>query len=129
MADRAVPVLPSGDLTETLRFYRGLGFDNRGAPPEEWNYLILGRGAIELHFVADADVDPLATAGMCYLYVADPDLLFAEWSDIVVPDPRTGSRMIEPVDTDYGMREFAVVDPHGNLLRVGAPIVSPSERS
>jgi hypothetical protein len=24
-----------------------------------------------------------------------------------------------PEDTDYGLREFALVDPHGNLLRVG----------
>jgi hypothetical protein len=28
----------------------------------------------------------------------------------------------EPVDTDYGLREFAHVDPDGNLLRVGSPM-------
>jgi hypothetical protein len=26
-----------------------------------------------------------------------------------------------PVDTDYRMREFALVDRSGNLLRVGSP--------
>jgi hypothetical protein len=27
-----------------------------------------------------------------------------------------------PVDTDYGLREFALIDKSGNLLRVGSPI-------
>ena len=27
-----------------------------------------------------------------------------------------------PVDTDYGLREFALVDPDGNLLRIGSPL-------
>jgi hypothetical protein len=29
---------------------------------------------------------------------------------------------VAPVDTDYGLREFAVVDPSGNLVRVGSPL-------
>jgi hypothetical protein len=27
-----------------------------------------------------------------------------------------------PVDTDYGIREFALVDRSGNLVRVGSPL-------
>ena len=27
-----------------------------------------------------------------------------------------------PEDADYGLREFAVVDPDGNLLRIGSPV-------
>jgi hypothetical protein len=27
-----------------------------------------------------------------------------------------------PVGTDYGMREFALVDPSGNLIRVASPL-------
>jgi hypothetical protein len=26
------------------------------------------------------------------------------------------------VDVDYSMREFALVDPDGNLLRIGSPV-------
>jgi hypothetical protein len=37
-------------------------------------------------------------------------------------DPPTGSRLVPPVDTDYGMREFAVVDLSGNLVRIGSPL-------
>jgi len=59
---------------------------------------------------------------MCYLYVDDAGLQYEEWADLIQPDPATGSRITAPVDTDYGMREFAVVDRNGNLVRVGSAI-------
>ena len=120
--ERAVPILPSRDLRETLDFYERLGFENRGAPPEQWDYLILGRGGAELHFTAEPAVDPLTTASSCYVFVEDADALHAEWERIGMPtDPATGSRLVAPVDTDYGLREMALVDPSGNLLRIGSP--------
>lgn len=122
MTERAVPILPSRDLRETLAFYERLGFENRGAPPEQWDYLIVGRGGLELHFYADADVDPLTTSAGCYAFVEDAQALHDEWAALVEPDPPTGSRVVAPVDTDYGLREFAVVDRSGNLLRVGSPL-------
>ena len=123
MAEYAVPILPSRDLRDTLAFYERLGFENRGAPPEEWDYLIIGRGGIELHFYAAPDTDPLTTAASCYLRVADADAVHDEWQTIGVPtDPATGSRLVAPIDTDYRMREFALVDPSGNLIRVGSPL-------
>ncbi|MFB7894432.1 bleomycin resistance protein [Microbacterium sp. NPDC056044] len=122
MTERAVPILLSRDLAETLAFYERLGFENRGAPPEEWQYLIIGRGTAELHFSEDPAVDPLSTASMCYLYVDDARRLHAEWAGLVDPDPPTGSRIVAPVDTDYGMCEFVVVDRNGNLLRIGSPL-------
>ena len=125
VTEYAVPILPSRDLRETLAFYERLGFENRGAPPEQWNYLIIGRGGIHLHFYGDPDVDPLTTSASCYVYVADADALFEEWRDAgIEPDPATGSRLVGPVDADYGMREFAVVDRSGNLVRVGSPLSS-----
>ena len=121
--ERAVPILPSRDLRETLAFYERLGFENRGAPPEEWDYLILGRGGVQLHFIAAPDTDPLATAASCYVYAADADRLHEQWRAVGVPtDPATGSRLVEPTTADYGMREFAVVDPSGNLVRVGSRV-------
>jgi len=122
MSERAVPILLSRDLDETLAFYERLGFENRGAPPGEWQYLIIGRGAIELHFTHDPSVDPLSTASMCYLYVDDARRLHDEWTGLIDPDPSTGSRIVAPVDTDYRMCEFAVVDRNGNLLRIGSPL-------
>ena len=63
MAERAVPILPSRDLRETLAFYERLGFENRGTPPDEWDYMILGRGGIELHFIAAPNTEPANQRG------------------------------------------------------------------
>ena len=68
-------------------------------------------------------VDPLTTSTSCYIHVSDADTLHAEWERTGVEhDPATGSRLVQPWDTDYGLREFALVDKSGNLVRVGSPL-------
>lgn len=123
MADRAVPIMPSRDLRATLAFYERLGFENAGAPPDVWNYLIIQRNGAQLHFYLDPSVDPLTTAFSCYVYVEDADALHAEWEAVgIETDPATGSRLVAPTTMPYGMRQFAVVDPSGNLVTFGSPI-------
>jgi predicted enzyme related to lactoylglutathione lyase len=63
------------------------------------------------------ELEPNHNTSASYLYVDDANGLFEEWSRAGV-----GGRLHEPVDTDYGLREFAHVDPNGNLLRVGSPM-------
>jgi catechol 2,3-dioxygenase-like lactoylglutathione lyase family enzyme len=117
----AVPIMPARDLDATLAFYERLGFESAGGH-DVWAYLIVRRGNVQLHFYADPDVDPLTTDHSCYVYTDDVDALYGEWDAVGVPtDPTTGSRLVAPVATDYGMREFALVDPNGNLVRVGSP--------
>ena len=129
MDEYSVPILPSRNLEETLDFYARLGFELRGAPIETYRYLILARGSVELHFWDAPDVDPLTTDASCYLRVHDADALHAEWAEIGIErDPATGSRLMPPTDTDYGMREFALVDKSGNLLRIGSPLAKLSGR-
>jgi catechol 2,3-dioxygenase-like lactoylglutathione lyase family enzyme len=123
MAESAVPILPSRNLDETFEFYSRLGFELQGAPIEKYRYLIIGRGSIELHFWDAPDVDPLTTDASCYIRVDDADALYREWEGVGVPSDRaTGSRLMPPVHTDYGMREFALVDKSGNLMRVGSAL-------
>lgn len=130
MDEYAVPIMPSRDLNETLDFYLRLGFESEGAPPEKYGYVILSRGTVELHFWHDPDVDPLTTAAGCYVRVKDADALHRSWAEIGVQnDPVTGSRLVAPTDTDYGMREFALVDRSGNLLRIGSRATSQSSNS
>lgn len=125
MEEYAAPILPSRDLQRTLAFYARLGFESRGAAPETHGYVVLARGTVELHFYDAPGVDPLTTDAMCYVRVRDADALHAEWERVgVEPDPSTGSRLVAPVDTDYGLREFALVDPSGNLVRVGSPLAA-----
>jgi catechol 2,3-dioxygenase-like lactoylglutathione lyase family enzyme len=82
LTEYAVPILPSRNLRETLEFYERLGFENRGTPPEEWDYMILGRGGVELHFIAAPDTDPLTTSASCYVFVPDADALHDEWKQV-----------------------------------------------
>jgi uncharacterized glyoxalase superfamily protein PhnB len=49
--------------------------------------------------------------------VADADALYAEWSG-------SGVEAETPMTSDYGMREFVLRDPSGNLLRVGSMVGS-----
>ena len=81
-----------------------------------------------LHLIADPDVDPRSTASSCFLYVDDADAVHAQWSaaGVGAEGDVDGTRLVPPVDTPYGMRELAVVDPSGNLLRVGSPVRSAS---
>jgi len=114
--DIAIPILPSRNLDNTLEFYRRLGFD--GFVHSHGGYAILMRGTLELHFFAQADVVPEKSSACCYLRVAKVDGLYWDFSRAELPRegiPRQGTLENKP----WGMREFAVVDPDGNLVRVG----------
>lgn len=135
---RAVPVLPSHDLTMTAGFWGSLGFTidlvaGRG-------YLMLEQHGVELHYRADPDVDPFRTASSAYLRVTNADLLHADlFHADVMPDlpgrgagdaaelrarwdaERDVSRLGVLYDADHGMREFALFDPTNNLLTCGHP--------
>jgi len=114
VTSRAVPLLASPDLDATLRFYRDLGFESHGAPHEEWDYLMIARGDVELHFVgATAGPRP---PGSCFVYVDDADAVYDEWhAHVAAP-----ARVTRPIHTNYGMRAFTLFDPDGNEVRVGS---------
>jgi catechol 2,3-dioxygenase-like lactoylglutathione lyase family enzyme len=119
VGNRAVPILASPDLNATLIFYQGLGFENRGAPPDEWGYMIIGRDTIELHFIGPSA--KLRGPGSCFLFVEDADSVYDEWQAKAVAP----ARIEAPIDTDYGMREFTLFDPCGNEVRVGSQLALP----
>ena len=87
MDEFAVPIMPANDLDATLSFYERLGFKNAGSAPTEWNYLIIRRGSVQLHFYGDPQVDPLTTSSSCYVYTEDADALYDEWGAIGVARP------------------------------------------
>jgi uncharacterized glyoxalase superfamily protein PhnB len=55
---------------------------------------------------------------MCYLRVADVEAVYRAFTGAGLPQAGM-PRMDVLADKPWGMREFAVVDPDGNLLRVG----------
>ncbi len=107
------PVFSTVDVSAWLDHYRELGFTTK-AHDDEYGFAVLG--PIQLHVSRNPHHDPLATAGCAYLYVDDADAVWRRWSMV------SGGRSVEPVDTDYGMREGAHVDPDGNLLRYGSAL-------
>jgi catechol 2,3-dioxygenase-like lactoylglutathione lyase family enzyme len=118
-AERSEPILPSRDLAETRGFYEALGFRAwfRGRGVND-TYEILSRGHLVVHFFLERGLDPAANDAGCYLRVTDADRFHQDCS--VLDLPRTGiPRMNPPRDEPWGMREFTVVDPSGNLLRIG----------
>jgi catechol 2,3-dioxygenase-like lactoylglutathione lyase family enzyme len=128
--DYAVPVLPSRDLRETLAFWERLGFHNAGAPPEQWDYMIIRRNGAELHYYLDPKVDPRTTDFTCYVFTSDADSLYEEWEAVGVrSEPETGSRLHAITDMDYGMRQFAVIDPSGVQVSFGSPVAAPAGSS
>ncbi|WP_338698573.1 VOC family protein [Streptomyces sp. Q6] len=124
LTGRLAPIMPSRDLASTISFYAGLGFTVDGHYPGD-GYLILVRDEAELHFFQAPGTDPLSTAHAVYLHLDGGahvvDAVHAEWLGTgLSEDPYATPRLVEPDDTVYGMREFALVDPDGNLLRVGS---------
>ncbi len=120
--DLAIPILPSRSVIATTAFYRQFGFE--GGPHEfDKDYAILRRGAVELHFFTHKELVPEASSAGCYIRVMDVENFYrscspGQWPSKGIP------RMEALEDKPWGLREFALVDPDGNLVRVGQIIES-----
>lgn len=113
---RASPIMPARDLDETFAFYEQLGFVRFGNPYDA--YLMVTREAWELHFFLFPEVDPSRSIAGTYLRCHDVDAISEEWRALDLPSEGR-PRFMPAEDKDWGMRELAVIDPNGNLLRVG----------
>jgi catechol 2,3-dioxygenase-like lactoylglutathione lyase family enzyme len=105
----ARPVLASLDFEETLAFYGKLGFALRVRTPE---LLILNRDEVAIHFWLCTERH-VAENTQAYLYAADADALYEDFAVHVHKGLRA------PETRPWGIREFSLTDPHGNVLRVG----------
>jgi len=127
MTWRPVPILPMSDPAATRALYARLGFAVVDATPQgEAPYLIAERDGAELHFFHAPDLDPQRSAYRCYLEVDDVDLVYDEWS-AQVPAGRHHPRLVPPEDTPWGLREMALVDGDGTLLRLAARPGQPGQ--
>ncbi len=116
--ERPEPILPSRDLDETRRFYERLGFRLWFGSDKPWEYEIVSRGNLVVHFFACPGLVATKSESMCYWRVKDADRMHAQFAGLGLP--REGiPRLTPPEDTPWGMREFALVDPSGNLVRIG----------
>lgn len=113
--EKLSPILPSRDITATEAFWTQLGFltvyrDDR--------YLLLRREGAEVHFWLNPDLDPARNDAGAYLRPSDVNLLDSEWGKLGLPGAGI-PRLDRVEDKPWGMRELAVVDVDGNLIRAG----------
>ena len=107
---RAIPVLPANDWNESVPFWRRLGFE---VDEPHDGYVVARRGDLEVHLYAETGIECFTNNSACYLRVDDAVALRSEWQE-------AGVQPLAAVeDKPWGMREFHVVDPAGNLVRVG----------
>ena len=114
--DTAIPILPSRSLNDTLAFYQRLGFEDK--IHSHGDYAILTRGTVELHFFTHRELRPDESSAGCYIRVSDVESIYREFASAALPR-KDIPRQTTLEDKPWGMREFAIVDPDGNLLRIG----------
>ena len=117
LSDIAIPILPSRSVNDTRAFFRRLGFDGKifGGP---YFYAVLRRDTVELHFFTHEELRPVESSAGCYIRVSDVESIYQAFA--LAQLPRRGiPRMDALEDKPWDMREFAIVDPDGNLLRIG----------
>lgn len=106
------PIMPTTDIARTVEYYRALGF----SAEIHGDFVMTRRDAIELFFSLMPGHDPKRTASCVYVRVGDADALHAHWQ-------ADGISSLHPLrNTDYKMREFAAIDPDGNMMLFGSPL-------
>jgi catechol 2,3-dioxygenase-like lactoylglutathione lyase family enzyme len=123
----AIPTLPAKNIEETIVFYDGLGFKLALRIQDPQEYIILRKGSLELHFFPWPELDPTSNFSGCYMRVSDVDVLYEGFSAARLP--ARGIPSLGGIERKfYDMREFRLVDPSGNLLRVGEQMKKPAKR-
>ncbi|SHM09691.1 bleomycin resistance protein [Roseibium suaedae] len=105
-----IPVLPSLNLDETRAFYQDqLRFN---VIYQDETRLIVRRGAMELHFWP-TDKREFCESASTYIRGGGIDALYEEFRGTGVPH-------LSPFEVrPWNMKEFHILDPHGNLLAFG----------
>lgn len=115
---RACPLLAAADPAAAAAWYRDrLGFRVVSTYPDD-GYAIVRRDDVELHFWR-CDDRRIAENTSAYLRVDGIDGLHG-----LMTGAAEGGRISPVEDRAWGMREFYVWDPDGNLLRFGEPIAA-----
>lgn len=107
---KAVPILPSLDVARSVEFCNRVFGTNCS---DYGFYAILTNGTFEVHYY-NCDDPHLPMVTSCYLRVKDIDALYAKIEPMGVIHPNG-----KIADREWGVREFVVVDPDGNIFRVG----------
>ncbi|MBC3189794.1 VOC family protein [Pseudonocardia sp. C8] len=105
------PIFPVNDMAAAREFWTRAGLQVDEYGPE---YAFVRYGTAELlHLDLRRDLEPERNAAACYVRVSDPREWQRRWKDRGLP---VSDVVVQP----WGMVEFSVKDPSGNLIRMGA---------
>jgi hypothetical protein len=123
-----IPLLPCNSINTTIAFYQALGFRVTYQQQKPNVYAALKLRDIELHFFVIKTLKPESNFSTCYIIVHEIDTMYESfttglrnmWGKL----PVKGIPRINPLKNMpfYGVRQFIVVDPTGNYIRIGQPI-------
>ena len=95
------------DLTQALTFYEQLGFE---ATYRDENFAMIRRDEVELHLNYHKDIPRKGNYSVCWIGVIGIDALYQEYLS-------NNNPVRYPLETKpWGIKEFAVCDPFGNLI-------------
>lgn len=118
MMETTAPILPIRDQDLTAAFYGSIGFVETGRWLPPIGYLIMTREKIEIHFNLRKDLVPLEHSGAVYIRTDDVDGFSEEVAALGLPSDGFPG-FCPAADMSWGMREASILDPDGNLLRIG----------
>jgi hypothetical protein len=126
-----IPILPCRSINDVLEFYRALGFEVTYQQAKPNNYAVVQRGGIELHFFSMREFEPANSYSSCYVRVSDVDGLYQAFVAGLRQKygrlPSAGIPRVIPLKNKAdGLREFIVVDPGGNWIRIGQIMATPA---
>ena len=125
--DRMIPILPCRSIDDQISFYESLGFEVTYRQKSPNVFAAIRRGAIELQFFTMKGYEPANSYSTCYVMVSDVDQLYADFRAGLKQSlgriPTRGMPRIGAIgDMSYGVRQFLLTDPGGNVIRIGQPL-------
>jgi hypothetical protein len=125
--DRMIPILPCRSIDEQISFYESLGFEVTYRQKSPNVFAAIRRGTIELQFFTMKGYEPANSYSTCYVMVSDVDQLYADFRAGLKQSlgriPTRGMPRIGAIgDMSYGVRQFLLTDPGGNIIRIGQPL-------
>ncbi|MEM7695754.1 MAG: VOC family protein [Pseudomonadota bacterium] len=111
--EKLAPIFCVADVPAAQRIYERVGFHAVYAVPD---YALMKREGAELH-LAERDSAPQTA----FLRPSDIDAFHAELAALALP-PEGWPSLTAPRNAPFGMREFSLTDPDGNVIRASQEI-------
>ena len=111
--DSVMPSCAVNDMPKAIQFYlHSLGFTCVFTDGDPISFVIMKRDTVEISLHTQHLGEVPGKHG-CYVKVRGVDSLYSEYQS-------KGVKIVHPLrDEEYGMREFMIADPDGNLINFG----------